>query len=645
MTTNEIVGEATSFAGETAALEAGRSPEDLPEARPSRFFLWGWFDYAIEVVTALILIAMVSMSILQVFMRYVMNTPLAWPEEYSRWMFLWLVMLGCVTVTRTGSHIRMPMLVHRLPALTRPYTDLLAILLSATALSLIGVLGYQLMTNTTATSIVAGISYKWLYLALPVGSALSLLTLLRADVPRKGPWPVVVAVGLGVALAYVVIEFIQYSYLVVFDITTVSLVGAMLFLVLGAPVAHALLLGAAVAFLAGGLPEVVVANHFASQISTNFTMLAIPFFILMGALMNVGGITSAIVALALRFVGHLRGGLGQVNIVTSTLLGGLSGSSSADSAMVAKLLGPHMEKAGYPRAFAASLTAMGSITTTMIPPSISFLLYASLAGVSVGALFMAGIIPGFLYATALMVAVWFLTGTVYPAVRREPRAQWGERARALGFALPALMLPLGILMLLRGGAVTATEAGAVACLFALAIGGAIYRKGNPKSWWLAAKASANDTAVIMFLLAASGPLSWIMIAEQIPARVARNLEGIDNTLLLMAGIVVFLLVVGLILEPPPAQVLVVPILAPIAQAADINLIWLGVVLVLTVMFGQITPPVGGLVFIVAGVMKAKVTEVFWESRYLYLPTFLVLILLATFPALSLWLPGLFGFRT
>lgn len=645
MTTNEIVGEATSFAGETAALEAGRSPEDLPEARPSRFFLWGWFDYAIEVVTALILIAMVSMSILQVFMRYVMNTPLAWPEEYSRWMFLWLVMLGCVTVTRTGSHIRMPMLVHRLPALTRPYTDLLAILLSATALSLIGVLGYQLMTNTTATSIVAGISYKWLYLALPVGAALSLLTLLRADVPRKGPWPVVVAVGLGVGLAYVVIEFIQYSYLVVFDITTVSLVGAMLFLVLGAPVAHALLLGAAVAFLAGGLPEVVVANHFASQISTNFTMLAIPFFILMGALMNVGGITSAIVALALRFVGHLRGGLGQVNIVTSTLLGGLSGSSSADSAMVAKLLGPHMEKAGYPRAFAASLTAMGSITTTMIPPSISFLLYASLAGVSVGALFMAGIIPGLLYATALMVAVWFLTGTVYPAVRREPRAQWGERARALGFALPALMLPLGILMLLRGGAVTATEAGAVACLFALAIGGAIYRKGNPKSWWLAAKASANDTAVIMFLLAASGPLSWIMIAEQIPARVARNLEGIDNTLLLMAGIVVFLLVVGLILEPPPAQVLVVPILAPIAQAADINLIWLGVVLVLTVMFGQITPPVGGLVFIVAGVMKAKVTEVFWESRYLYLPTFLVLILLATFPALSLWLPGLFGFRT
>jgi len=588
---------------------------------------------------------MVSMSILQVFMRYVMNTPLAWPEEYSRWLFLWLVMLGCVTVTRTGSHIRMPMFVHRLPALTRPYTDLLAILLSATALSVIGVLGYQLMTNTTATSIVAGISYKWLYLALPVGSALSLLTLLRADVPRKGPWPVVVAVGLGVALAYVVIEFIQYSYLVVFDITTVSLVGAMLFLVLGAPVAHALLLGAAVAFLAGGLPEVVVANHFASQISTNFTMLAIPFFILMGALMNVGGITSAIVALALRFVGHLRGGLGQVNIVTSTLLGGLSGSSSADSAMVAKLLGPHMEKAGYPRAFAASLTAMGSITTTMIPPSISFLLYASLAGVSVGALFMAGIIPGLLYATALMVAVWLLTGTVYPAVRREPRAQWGQRARALGFALPALMLPLGILMLLRGGAVTATEAGAVACLFALAIGGAIYRKGNPKSWWLAAKASANDTAVIMFLLAASGPLSWIMIAEQIPARVARNLEGIDNTLLLMAGIVVFLLVVGLILEPPPAQVLVVPILAPIAQAADINLIWLGVVLVLTVMFGQITPPVGGLVFIVAGVMRAKVTEVFWESRYLYLPTFLVLILLATFPALSLWLPGLFGFKT
>lgn len=639
-----ILEEASQYAGDSTEVEMEKNPEDLPGARPSRLSVVGWFDRAIESVTTVMIILIVSFSVLQVFMRYVLETPLAWPEEASRWIFLWLVMLGCITITRVGSHIRMPMFVHMLPIRTRPYTDLLAIMLSGAALAVVGYLGYQLMMQTTVSSIVWGISFKWLYLSLPVGAALSLLNLTRADVSGLKPWTVYLTVGLGIVLTFVIIKLVAYSYLAVFDITTVSLVASILFLVLGAPVAHALLLGASVAFLAGGLPEVVVANYFASQVSTNFTMLAIPFFIFMGALMNVGGITGAIIGFALTFVGHLRGGLGQVNIATSAMLGGLSGSSSADSAMVAKLLVPHMETAGYPRAFAAGLTAVGSIATSIIPPSISFLIYASLAGVSVGALFMAGVIPGVLYAAALMVAVWLLTGTVYPAVKRQPKVSWGVRGRSLAYAGPALVLPLGILMLLRGGAMTATEAGAVACVFALAIGSLFYKKGSPKEWWAAAKPSANDTALIMFLLAASGPLSWILIAEQVPARIAQNLEGIDSKFLLMGGIIVFLLLIGIVLEPPPAQVLVVPILAPIAAAADINLIWLGVVLVLTVMFGQITPPVGGLIFIVSGVVKAKVTDVFWECRWLYIPTFAVLLLLALFPALSIWLPRALGFN-
>lgn len=643
MASNVIAGEAASLAGENALLEVGGSPEDLPAARPSKRAFWIHFDRAVGNLTAALLVAVVVTAVLQVFMRYVMHAPLAWPEELARWMFLWLVMLGCVTVTRTGSHIRMPLFVHRLPEATRPYTDLLGILLSATALALIGWLGLRLMLITTATSIVGGVSYLWLYLALPTGSLLSLVTLTRAEVAGKAWWAVTATVAVGAGLAFAMLELIQYSYLIVLDPTGLSLLGAMLFLALGAPVAHALLLGAAVAFFAGGLPEVVLANYFASQISTNFTLLAIPFFILMGALMNVGGITAAIVALTLSLVGHLRGGLGQVNVMTSTLLGGLSGSSSADSAMVAKLLGPHMEKSGYPRAFAGALTAVGSITTTLIPPSISFLIYASLAGVSVGAIFAAGIIPGLIFAAALMVAVWLLTGTIYPTVKREPRAAWKDRGRALLVALPSLALPLGILMMLRGGVVTATEAGAIACVFALVIGPLFYRQGSPKAWWEAARASSNDTAVIMFLLAASAPLAWIMIAEQVPVRIAESLAGIDNPMLLMLGIVVFLLIVGLILEPPPAQVLVVPILAPIAQAAGIDLVWLGVVLVLTVMLGQITPPVGGLVFIVGGVLRAKVTDVYWEARWLYLPVFVVILLLVLFPQLSLWLPGVLGF--
>ncbi|WP_152192108.1 TRAP transporter large permease [Georgenia satyanarayanai] len=625
-------------------LEDIAESEALPPARDTRLSLLRQFDRAIDILAALLLIMMVSVSIVQVFMRYVLGSPLPWPEEMARWAFLWLVMIGCVTVTRTGSHIRMSMFVHMLPQRTRPYTDLLGIALSATALALIGYLGLQLMGQTTGASITGAISYHWLYLALPVGSFLSLATLLRSDVKGVPRGVVYGVVALGAGLAFVVLEGVQHSYLVVLDPTATSLVASMLLLALGAPVAHALLVGAAVAFAAGGLPDVVIANHFASQVSTNFTLLAIPFFILMGALMNAGGITAAIIDLAQRFVGHLTGGLGQVNVATSTLLGGLSGSSSADSAMVSKLLVPPMERAGYPRAFAAALTAVGAITTTMIPPSISFLLYASLAGVSVGALFMAGIIPGLIFAASLMIAVRVLAGSrVYPGIRAEKRSGWSARGRALVFALPALVLPLGILMLLRGGAVTATEAGAVACVFALIIGFGLYRKSSIRSTWQAAKESANDTAVILFLLAASGPLAWLLIAEQVPATVAGALEGVDSQLALMALIVVFLLVVGLILEPPPAMVLVVPILAPIAQAAGIDLVWLGVVLVLSIMLGQITPPVGGLIFIVAGVVRARVAAVYWEARWLYIPVVVVLALLVLIPALSLWLPAALGF--
>lgn len=642
-TSAENQGGATPSSEDKPIIPEDQASEGLPPARQTHLRILHYFDRTIEASTALVLIALVGVSITQVFMRYVMEAPLAWPEEISRWAFLWLVMLGCVTVTRTGSHIRMSMFVHLLPTRMRPYTDLLGICLSATSLALIGYLGFELMQETTGASISGGVSYRWLYLALPVGAALSLVNLLRSGVQEIRRGAVYATVAAGAALAFVVLEVVQLSYLVVFDATALSLVASMLLLALGAPVAHALLLGAAVAFEAGGLPDVVVANHFASQVSTNFTLLAIPFFIFMGALMNAGGITRAIIDLAQGFVGHLRGGLGQVNIATSTLLGGLSGSSSADSAMVAKLLVPPMERAGYPRAFAAALTAMGSITTTMIPPSISFLLYASLAGVSVGALFMAGIVPGIIFACSLMITVWLLVGTVYRGIRAEPRASWSFRMRSLAVALPALVLPLGILMLLRGGAVTATEAGAVACLLALIIGFFFYRKSSLTSTWEAAKESANDTAVILFLLAASGPLAWLLIAEQVPTIVAGRLEGIDNHIVLMALIVLFLLVVGLVLEPPPAMVLVVPILAPIAEAAGIDLIWLGVVLVLSIMLGQITPPVGGLIFIAAGVVRAKVSSVYWEARWLYLPVLVVLLLLVLIPGLSLWLPSALGY--
>lgn len=618
--------------------------ETLPGAPAPR---WSWlrlWDQALDAAAAALLLFMVVVACIQVVSRYVLGSPLPWPEELARWSFLWLVMLGCVMATRVGGHIRMAMLVHRLPASTRRHTDLLGIGLSACGLAFLGRRGIGLMTSTTVDSVNLGISYRWLYLAIPVGALLSLLALARSRVPGVPRWAVPAAVTAGIVFAELGPALVQRSILIVLDTTTVALVACLVLLLLGAPVAHALLLGAAVAFEAGGLPDQIVANHFSSEISTNFVMLAIPFFVLMGALMNAGGITAVLIRLAMSLVGHWRGGMGQVNIATSTLLGGLSGSSSADTAMVAKTLIKPMEKTGYSREFASAITASAAIIATLLPPSISFLLYASLAGVSVGALFMAGVIPGLLYAAALMGMVWWASSRKRGTITASPRVPRTKLLHAATKALPAMLLPIGILALLRVGAVTATEAGAAACLFAALIGTLLYRELSPAGIWRAALEGARDTAVILFLLAASAPLAWLLIAEQIPARLGAQLAHIQSTALLMTGIVVFLLVIGLILEPPPAMVLVVPVLAPIAAAAGIDLVHLGVVLVLTIMIGQLTPPVGGLVFIAAAISKAKVSKVFWETRSLYIPMGLVLLLLVLLPALSLWLPAALGYR-
>lgn len=627
-----------------AATRDGHIALEVDEGAASGSSGWSHrLDQVQDAVAGILLVEMVVVATVQVVSRYVFSAPMPWPEELARWSFLWLVMIGVATATRFGAHIRMGLLPDALGARARSWMELTAVSLSAASLSLVGYLGVLLMKETTLTSVNLGISYRWLYLALPLGAVLALVSLSRVSVAGWGRRGVVVAVGCGVAVAVAISELVERSILVIADPTSVALVGSVGFIVLGVPIAHALLLGAYVAFQAGFLPDEAVATQFSSSMSTNFVLLAIPFFVLMGALMNAGGLTSALVRLAQSLVGHWRGGLGQVNVLTSTLLGGVSGSSSADTATVTKTLVPEMERHGYRRDFACAITSTAAITATLIPPSISFLIYASLAGVSVGALFMAGVVPGLIFAASLMAAVWALSRFGTDKVTAGSRASWSERRRAVLGATPALLLPLGILMMLRAGAVTATEAGAVASVLAAVLGFLVYRKLRLATAWEAIMESARDTAVILFLLAASAPLAWLLISEQLPVRLADSLAGVSSPALVMIGIVGVLLVVGVFLEPPPAMVLMVPVLAPLAAAVGIDLVHLGVLLVFTVMVGQLTPPVGGLVFISAALAKESPSRVFWATRWLYVPIVFLLILLVLVPGVSLLLPHLTGF--
>lgn len=629
--------------------QVGEHAEFLPleidgPSAPEALSLWGRrLDRLQDGVAGLLLLVMVVAATVQVTTRYVFSSPLPWPEELARWAFLWLVMVGAATATRLGAHIRMNLVGGWLPPAGQRRLEVVNLALSAAALGLVGYLGVLLMTETTLTSVNLGISYAWLYLALPIGAALSVLALTRVRLPGIGRRSVIVAVLVGLVVAVGVGELVERSILVVVDPTLTSLVACLALILMGVPIAHALLLGTFIAFQAGFLPDIAVATQFASSMSTNFVLLAIPFFVLMGALMNAGGLTVAMVRVARAAVGHWRGGLGQVNVLTSTLLGGVSGSSSADAATVTKTMVGQMERAGYRRDFACALTSTAAITGTLIPPSISFLIYASLAGVSVGALFMAGVVPGLVFAASLMLAVWALSRFGDNKVAAGQRASWTERGRACLGAAPALALPVGILALLRAGVVTATEAGAVACLVAGLLGWLVYRRLRPGNSWEAVLESARDTAVILFLLAASAPLAWLLISEQLPVRLAEALGEWENPTLVLVGIVVVLLLVGIFLEPPPAMVLMVPVLTPLALAVDLDLVHLGVVLVFTIMVGQLTPPVGGLVFITAAIAREKASRVFWATRWLYVPIVAVLSLLVFVPALSLLLPQIAGF--
>jgi len=406
-------------------------------------------------------------------------------------------------------------------------------------------------------------------------------------------------------------------------------------ILLEVPVAFALALGAFAAFSPlGDTMLVIVPQNMASSLNS-FTLLAIPFFIMAAAVMNVAGITTRLIGLATVLVGHLRGGLGQANVVTNTLLAGVSGSSTADASAIAKLVVPEMEKRGYDRAFGCALTSASSTLANLIPPSLGLIIYAALASVSVGALFVATIVPGLLAAAALMLVVHFVSRS-RGFGGDMPRATWADRGRALGQAVPALLLPLIIVGGVRLGVFTATEAGAIALIYAVLCGLFFYRVLTGRNFLEAVRESTFDTIIIVVIIAAAAPFAWVLAAEQVPQKIAAAMTAFSsNAFVLLLLINVFLLVVGLFMEMIAAMVILVPILVPIIVAAGVSPVQFGVVLVMNLVIGALTPPMGVLVFTTARVGRANVVDVFRAILPFTLALIGVLMLVTYVPALTM----------
>lgn len=423
-------------------------------------------------------------------------------------------------------------------------------------------------------------------------------------------------------------------------ITFVILGVLVLLIALGLPVAVALGL-TAVGFygLQGDFRILAMLPQRMFSATTGFTLLAIPFFILAGNLMNTGGITHRIFRFADACVGHIRGGLGQVNVLASLFFSGMSGAAVADAAGLGQVELKAMADRGYDPDFSAAITAASSTIGPVFPPSIPFVLYASITGVSVTKLFLAGVVPGLLMAFALMVAV-YVVATVHKMPRRDG-IDWLEVAKSGANSIMSLVTPLIIIAGIFGGIFTPTEAGVAATAYALLLSMVVYREIKPRDLPAILWDSLIHTVRIMFVIAAAGFFGWLLIHQRIPNELVRAMTGLsDEPALVMAIVVMILLILGLFLEGIAVIVLTVPLFLPVVTQIGVDPVQFGVIMIMCSMVGLLTPPVGMVLFAVASIARLSVGRLSRALMPYLIGIASVLLLVVTVPAVSTWLPTL-----
>lgn len=413
---------------------------------------------------------------------------------------------------------------------------------------------------------------------------------------------------------------------------------------IGAPIAFAMLIAGLVAVWMKDMPPLVVMQNLFSGLDS-FPLLAIPFFILAAELMSGGALTDVLLRFAARLVGARRGGLGHANILTLTFFSGISGSALADAAGPGSMLIRMMKKAGYSDAYAAALTASTAVVGPIIPPSIIMIIYALTDNsVTVTGLFLAGIVPGLLIALALAVVNHLVSAR--RGYRSSPDSlDPAPLGRLFVRAVPALMLPVIILGGIHFGIFTPTEASAAAVAYALLVGRFVYRTLRVDMLPAILFRTALMTASILFIVATSAVFAWVLTVGQIPQLVAAWIAGLGlSQAELLLAINVLLLVVGIFIEPLPGVMIMVPILAPLADAAGLHPLHFAIVVIVNLTLGMITPPVGGLLFVTSVVSGVKMGPMVREARPMLVALLIVLLLLTYVPAFSTWLPGVLGYR-
>lgn len=421
--------------------------------------------------------------------------------------------------------------------------------------------------------------------------------------------------------------------------TALLMVGALVFLMLlGLPLFFAMGVVASLYLFIADINLAILAQRLTTAVDS-FHILAIPFFYLAGELMNACKLTDRIVALSKALVGHIHGGLAQVNIFASMIFAGMSGSATADTAALGSVMIPAMKREGYPAPFSAAVTVASAMVGPIIPPSVALVIYGALANVSIGRLLLAGIVPGVTIILVQMVFTWFLARRRnYP---RYPRASLPEIAVATWHGGPAVLFPVIIVGGILSGVFTPTEAAAVAVLYGLILGAIIYRNVGPRELWRTTVEVMLATVRVLAIIATASAFSWTMVRERVPQSIAEGLALLSTEpLIILAIAVVFLILVGLVMIASSAEIVLTPILVPVVVSFGIDPVHFGVLMVFCLIIGGGTPPVGVLLFIAQDIAKITFVQICRAMLPFYVPLFVAIVIIAAFPSLTLWLPNL-----
>ncbi|MBL4758368.1 MAG: TRAP transporter large permease subunit [Rhizobiales bacterium] len=601
-------------------------------------------DQVISTFLTCSLIALIVIMFTNVIGRYVFSYSLTWAAEVAQWLFIWIIFFAIPVAHRTRMHVSITFLADSLPPSARAVLALASdVIVAYTTLSLLFG-GQELMELIGGINHVLGLPIWVKFAAIPVSCVAGLVYLgLRGFDSGKNLWrgPAAIVIAIG---AYVLVNRLGFVSIDGLEPAVAMGIAFAVAMALGTPISFAMLFSAFVANQASNtLPDPAVVQSMVNG-SSKFLLLAIPFFITAGTLMNAGGLTHRLMDFAFSLVGHFRGGFAQVNVVSSMLYGGISGSSYSEAALGSKLLVPQMVRHGYTAPFACAVTAASAVLPNIIPPSIALLILAAVSNLSVGDLWLAGVGPGLLIVVCLMVTV-YIVSRIKGYGEAQERLSKLERWRAFYRAGPVLVLAFIILGGIRFGIVTPTEAGVLAVVYSWILGMFVFRTYGIRKLWFLLSTCAVEAALIGLLIGVAGPFAFILVSEQIPQSITIFMSSLsDNpyvTLLIANAVMLFF---GTFLDIGAGILILTPLLMPLMIEMGVDPIHFGLIVVVNLMLGGLTPPVGMLVFITSTISKTPVHEIF-KAMYPFFAALIVALLAVTFiPAISLGLGWLIGGR-